>query len=419
MIPTKTLRFWGFEEHPFADNILRNGLLKLFVDRNEELTDVEDALGHSRVVGVYGSLGIGKSSFLQKLRHVLNQAGFPVAYIHLTADSEETLYREILAGLLMLVLSKELAIKRTRGFSAKQEAERLIASVNESRGSNFGGKFLGLLGGDLKEERRKQVASHSESSARTTIGTIFEALKTPLVIVLDDFEKLRYASSGKQRDYFPILSRFVGTLEEVFNHKDVSFVVSMDNHVESLVERNRKKGEAFAFSLNSLIRLPSLELKDLRDFIHVRLNAYRWRGTVSDFITEEAFMALALASSSNPRWVVRILAEAMKAVADDSRRKKQIDLKAIQIASAKVGSELDAKDWIILKYIRKNGKGSASDDGLREVLDFKKPKRPDGYHASVDRRLRAIAAGLRLRFDEVPTGTTKKHVLRLPEVQLD
>ena len=130
-------------------------------------------------------------------------------------------------------------------------------------------------------------------------------------------------------------------------------------------------------------------------------------------------MALALASSSNPRWVVRILAEAMKAVADDSRRKKQIDLKAIQIASAKVGSELDAKDWIILKYIRKNGKGSASDDGLREVLDFKKPKRPDGYHASVDRRLRAIAAGLRLRFDEVPTGTTKKHVLRLPEVQLD
>ena len=140
---------------------------------------------------------------------------------------------------------------------------------------------------------------------------------------------------------------------------------------------------------------------------------------MSDFIAEEAFVALALASSSNPRWVVRILAEAMKTVADSKRRKKQIDLRAIQSGAEKAGSRLDVKDWIILDYIRKNGEGSASDDGLRAALGFKKPKRPDGYHASVDRRLRAIAAGLRLQFDEVPTGTTKKHVLRLPEFQLD
>lgn len=46
MIPTKTLKFWGFREHPFADNILREDLLKLFINRETELSNVEDALGH-------------------------------------------------------------------------------------------------------------------------------------------------------------------------------------------------------------------------------------------------------------------------------------------------------------------------------------------------------------------------------------
>lgn len=92
MIPSKTLKFWGFKEHPFADNILRDGLLKLFVNRETEISDAEDALGHSRIVGVYGGLGVGKSSFLQKLKQTLNKDGYPVAYVHLTADSEETLY---------------------------------------------------------------------------------------------------------------------------------------------------------------------------------------------------------------------------------------------------------------------------------------------------------------------------------------
>ena len=52
MIPSKTLKYWGFNEHPFADNILRDGLLKLLVNRETDLSDAEDALGHSRIVGV-------------------------------------------------------------------------------------------------------------------------------------------------------------------------------------------------------------------------------------------------------------------------------------------------------------------------------------------------------------------------------
>lgn len=419
MIPSKTLTYWGFKDHPFADNILREGLLKLFVNRTVELSDVEDALGYSRVVGLYGGLGVGKSSFLQKLRMNLSDHKFPVAYVHLTADSEGTLYREILAELLVLILKRNLTTKRITDFKAKEEAQRLVASVTESRGSNFGGKFMGLLGGDLNEEKRNQINSHDESSARLSIRKIFDALKSPLVVILDDFEKLRYESSGKQRDYFPILSRFIGTLEEVFNHHEVSFVVSMDNHVESMIGKSSKNKEAFAFSLNKLIHLPTFELTHLRDFIQVRLKTYGWRGKIPDFIDEEAFLALAIASGSHPRRAVRVLAEAMKYVADAGSKNKRINLEAILHGSQKSDCALDVKDWSIIEYIRKGGEGSASDVGLRNALGFKKPKRQDGYHASVDRRLKDIASKLRLTFDEVPTGTTKKHVLRLPEILLD
>lgn len=419
MIPSKTLKYWNFKEHPFADNILRDGLLKLFVNRETQLSDTEDALGHSRIVGVYGGLGVGKSSFLQKLKQRLNKDGYPVAYVHLTADSEETLYREMLAEVLVLILSKKLNLKRINGFKAADEAIRLVASVSESRGANFGGKFLGTIGGDLKENKQTQVDAHTEASARVTLKTIFDGLKSPLIVVLDDFEKLRYQSSGKQRDYFPILSRFIGTLEEIFNHKDVSFVVSMDNHVESLIEKSQKNKEAFAFSLNSLIELPNLELPHLRDFLSVRLKAHGWKQKTGQFINTDAFLALALASGTNPRWIVRILAEAMKLVSNRKRKTKQIDLRVIKDAAKNAGNQLDAKDWIVVNHILKYGEGSANDDALRQALGFKKPKRPDGYHASVERRLKTVAASLRLDFDEVPTGTTKKNVLRITEVNLD
>lgn len=419
MIPSKTLKFWGFREHPFADNILRDGLLKLFVNRKTELSDTEDALGHSRIAGVYGGLGVGKSSFLQKLKHTLNKDGYPVAYVHLTADSEETLYREMLAEVLLLNLAGDLKLKRVAGFKAKDEAIRLVASVSKSRGANFGGKFLGLLGGDLTEDKQTQVEAHTEASARVTLKTIFDSLKSPLIVMLDDFEKLRYQSSGKQRDYFPILSRFIGTMEEIFNHKDLSFVVSMDSHVESLIERSRKKKEAFAFSLNSLIELRNLELLHVRDFLKVRLKKLGWKQKTADFITTEAFLALALASGTNPRWIVRIMAEAMKLVADKKRKRQAIDLTIMKQACEKAGSALDAKDWIVVLHILKGKEGSANNDSLRKALGFKKPKRKDGYHASVERRLKTVAASFRLEFDEVPTGTTKKNVLRLPEVKLD
>lgn len=415
MIPSKTLEYWGFKQHPFADNILRGDLLKLFVDRETELGDVEDALGHSRVVGVFGGLGVGKSSFLHKLKQELNRAEFPVAYVQLTADSETTLYREILTELLLLQLDGSLQLKRTRGFNAKDEAQRMAATIQKSRGSTFGGKFMGLLGGELKEEKRTLIGAHDENSACQVLRKIFVATKTPLIIVLDDFEKLSYHQTNHRTSYLPVLSRFVNTLEESLNHPSVSFVVSMDSQIERLLDRSSRNGEAFAFSLNCLVKLSNLRLSDLQEFLRVRLETHGWKKGLAAFISNEAFLALALASGSNPRWVVRILAEAMKLVAAaPANGPKLIDHPTVSAACKNVGKPLDARNWTVVSHLLKHGQGSASDERLREALNYRKSKQGDGYHASVHRRLKKVAKTFRIDFEESRSGSPPQKILRIP-----
>ena len=115
-----------------------------------------------------------------------------------------------------------------------------------------------------------------------------------------------------------------------------------------------------------------------------------------------------------------MLAEALKiVVGKKGNTKRQIDVNSMRAAAERARSSLDEKNWGVMTYLRKHGESSASDDGLRRSLDYKKASRADGYHPSVDRRLREVAKKLRLDFDEVPTGRTKKKVLRFPTFSLD
>jgi hypothetical protein len=190
----------------------------------------------------------------------------------------------------------------------------------------------------------------------------------------------------------------------------------MNNTVESHLTKSRKSGGEFAFSLHSLCRLPNLSIEDIHDLLRVRLRAHGWKGGVPAFLSKEAFLALALASSNHPRRAVRVLAEAMRAVADTRKATRRIDLRSMREGAANADCPLDEKDWLVLDFLSTNGQASANDAGLRKALDYATPKRADGYSASVDRRLRSVAVKLRLEFFEVPSGRTKKHVLFFPEL---
>ena len=414
MILTPTLQYWGFKEHPFADNILRGDLVGLFVDREIELARVEDCLGRSRVVGVHGKLGVGKSSFLHKLCENLVKAEVPVVYVHLNADSEQTLYRELLTELLVSMEIGALHTKNMPGFKPQEEAQRLHASVASSRGADYGAKLAGL-GGNFVENRTASYPMHTEATARESIRRIFDGIKTHTVIIFDDFEKLRYETSGKTRDYFPILSRFVSTIEELLNRQNITFVISMDDQVERLIEAEHKKGGKFAFSLNSLCQIPTLSLDHLWEMVATRLKHYGWKGKPADFMDDDAFYALAVASANHPRKAVHILAEAMLCAASSKGGKRQLGADAILKGAAQARMPVDKRDWLAIQYLLKHGESSNSDDAMREHLGYQR-KTNTAYHTSVDRKLNAIASALRLDFEKTSTGKTVKKLLRLPKV---
>lgn len=98
-IITPVLKYWGFRKHPFDDYILKGQSLNLFVDREDELHRLHNALSN-RLTGIYGSQGVGKSSFLRKFGEVLENYSLAVAYVHLTGTTEKALYREILTTIL-------------------------------------------------------------------------------------------------------------------------------------------------------------------------------------------------------------------------------------------------------------------------------------------------------------------------------
>ncbi|MEO0447314.1 MAG: hypothetical protein AAF191_14675 [Verrucomicrobiota bacterium] len=191
MIQTKTLKFWGLKTHPFKDQVLRDSNLDLFVGRSIQLATAEDALAHSRLIGIHGGLGVGKSSFLYRFQQALAEEDIPVGYLKLTADSESTLYRELVTEALVLLKAGTISVKSNAKLKPDAERHRLQASITESRGSNFSGKIAGLLGGDLRENTSSKVDPHDEDSARLTLARIIQYLKGNLVFVISQSTGIR------------------------------------------------------------------------------------------------------------------------------------------------------------------------------------------------------------------------------------
>ncbi len=409
MIPTKTLKFWGFRQHPFADNTLKGDSLKLFVAREVELEDLEDALGHSRIAGVYGTLGVGKSSFLQKLRIKLEESGNAVALVSLTADSKETFFREVLSNILFLYQEKKIQLKTAPRVNIEQERLRMEATVAQTRGADFGGRLIGI-GGDLKESRSIEVSPHTEFSAISVVDKLFEASQIPLIVILDDFEKLQYWPSAGKQEHLSILSRFIATLDDNLTRDTVTFVISMDDQVTDLVANARKRGGSFSFALNHLIQLPNLKPQELADLIRIRLKAQGWNKPLRDFIPEDSFWALCLASENHPRRALNLIAEGMKQVAMRQSKEKRIDLGDMLEATKKIGEAIDAQDWLIVGHLAKSGGGSESDVTFQKAVGL--TRNP------LSKRISKLNGPLGLEIENVKLGKTYKLIYSLPQIDL-
>lgn len=390
MIRTKTLKFWKLNKHPFRDDALDEHTMGLFVGRQKALDDLIDAVAHSKLIGIYGTLGAGKSSFLRRLRKELAAEKLANGYVHYSADSENTLFRELLAEVLFLYHKKTLKLKKGTDISIKDELLRMNATVAVAKGANFGGKIkplVGEIGGDFTEETTKTYAPHDEDSARSSVQILLESANQPVVLILDDFEKLRYETSGETRDYFSILSRFATTLEGFQGEHELVFIASMDDLVIEHVKATQKRKGHFAFSMNHLYELPHLPVDEIVDLIRARLKSVGYRMRISNFLTQEAFWALIIASGRNTRLVIKLMAEAMKHCANRGSD-HLISIKDMKFAALDCKVTIDEKALTVATYLSEHKETSAYDDKLREAAQYAKPKGEHATNRQFERKLK-------------------------------
>jgi len=381
----------------------------MFVDREDEIFDVEDALAYSRVVGVHGTLGVGKSSFLRKLSDRITTQGHALAFVHLTADSRESFYREMLRQVLLACKDGTIVLKRGHGVDIHDELVLLDTSITDTLGSALEGGVIAAKG-KIDKSRATRKDSHTESTAIQILAHVFANLKGKLIVILDDFEKLQYASSSTSGDYLPLLSRFVSTLEDRLSHDSVSFVVSLDDQFTVLADQTKKRGGAFAFSLNALVQLRNFSPQRVIDLIDARLRHVGWKKSVFDFIPLESFWALSLASQNHPRRILRILAESMKIITKH-KRPMRIDSSTLSEAALATEDFIDDRDLQIIYHLAQFGGASESDRAFLKALGFKS-------RSAISRRLSHLQDAIHLQTQKVRSGRTQKIVYLLPELHL-
>ena len=406
---TKTLQFWGFKEHPFGEGMLEGDSLQLFIDRDDELNDLEDAL-HNRVTGIYGTLGVGKSTFLNKFATNPSVRGLPIALVRLPSESGDSLYREILAEVLTLVLKGRLKVKGGPRIDWKKELVRLDGTVAYSRTSEFGAQAV--FKGTISEKQSKETVQHTESTASRLLRTIIQHASKSFVVILDDFHNLEMGHAGKGRGYFPVLGRLLTTIFQHFNHRNVSFVVTLDQEIDKHIKRSRSRnGGAFAFSIGDFVRIDPLDLSYVFDLIKVRLSIQGWKKEVAHFISEDAFFTLALCGEGHPRRVLRLLRYAMQSVAKSrsKNREKKIQQNHIEIAARKAGESFDKTDFTIVRYLASHGPTSASDEAFENAVGIKR--------TSLRPRLKSLQKKIRLRANRVKVDRTTQVLYSLPSFE--
>lgn len=404
-IITPVLRYWGFSKHPFDDFILKGNTLSLFVDREDEVFSLQNALT-TRLVAVYGSQGVGKSTFLRKTKEALEKTDTAVVYIQMTGTTEHALYREILAGILKSIIEGKIAISKLK-INVKNELERLEKSIRYARETSFGANMIAT--GTVKEISQTDIEQHTEDTSRKAICDIITHKTNPFVVIVDDLERVKlFAESDEQ--YCRFISGFSRTVDEVFSDQGVCFVVSLDEEFVAKIDKNLPddNGE-ISFSFGDLIRIPTFNPEYVLEIIRVRLKDSSWKKDVSDFITEEAFWCLCLASEGHPRKLLSVLRAAMELVAKN-KGSRIIEKEVILSAANKRKRRVDEKDYQIIMYLQNKGPSSASDTEFQKSVCLTR--------VPLSERIKTLSSKVYLENSRIQSGSSIKDIISLPKVTM-
>ncbi len=365
-IPERTpvVKYWNLLKDPFKDKALSGPRLSLFVARDKEIADLLDGIDNS-LIGVFGSLGIGKTSFLNKSYDVLKAEGnCNVIYIDLGDCMSRNIYSALLKELLSAVKNKTIKIKKGT-ISVNDELERLESKIIHS--STISGGANTVIKAEVTDGRTTEVSQHTEESSKLLVRTLLEAVESRLVILIDDIERIKYVLADQELSYLNTVSAFTMTFKELSNEL-VSIVVTLDDHFANLVDNERSGGSgAFSFSFGELIELQNFKPIEIKNIIEIRLTDAGWKKQIQDFIEADTFLLLCAATGGQPRKVFKVLRESMRYISRNSRTTK-IDNNILLYGVKQAKYILDETDISIIIYLKENGAVSPSDKNFQNII---------------------------------------------------
>ena len=224
---------------PSEDRLGRVPLAESFV-RQILQADASEGL----VVGVLGPWGSGKTSFANLVRHHLISKSIPVLNFNPWLFSGT----EHLVQAFFFELSGYFKFKRSRA-----DISRMIYRYLEClSAAPFVGRSAGLLSWISRLWKRNQSNRSQLEETRDKIRTALEQQDGPVVIILDDLDRL---TEGEIRDVFRLV-RLTASFPNII------YVLAFDRHqVEKALEQNKVTGREYLEKIVQIV----LDLPEVSD----------------------------------------------------------------------------------------------------------------------------------------------------------
>ncbi len=403
---TPVLEYWKFTKAPFEDYTLLQDSLHLFVNRNAELKSLHNSITN-RLTGVLGAQGVGKSSLLRKFFYFIKDKISSI-YVR-TGVSELTIYREILKELLNSLKINKLKVKKGFSIDVEFELKRLEYSIKATKQAQLGAKVF-IIDGKTIKTTGESIEAHSEDTACLLIRDIIDNLTLPLIIFIDDLERLK-AFVKEKSEYYRFISMLAINIDEMFNKRKVAFILSLDiDYFYAIKSNNDDSDNSVGFSFSTFIKLNNFPPGDFANIIKKRLNDSGWKKNLNDFITSGAFWILIYAVQGHPRKAFRILQMAIEFI-ENQKLPLQITEDCISEVLKSHDEEINKNDLKIIKFLSLHGSYSPSDEEFKKAININR--------SSLLKRLKSISEEkIILKIETKTIGNTQKDLYSLPDINL-
>jgi hypothetical protein len=321
-------RHFGLKTDPFTTLSLQKHNLGYFVGREALIDRLLSAMFSVSNIGVAGEPGVGKSSLMQLLKSRVPSRFFCVS-IGVPVDDASYFLSELLRELLVVI----------------PPVPKL----------NF--KEIG---------RRLEGGEMSKNAVFSVIRSIVSRLKKPLLVFVDDLEKIksdRIQHLTRSEKTLQLLEELKGLLEL----PNVGFLMALQEEFYGKVSQVVKEGaEPTVLGLfKNVVLVEKFGHSELKEILSLRLKQAGFKKSLEDFLEPEALTLALSLSSGNPRRFMYLMSEAM--YRGFKRRASWVEFQDL-FEAVNEHLKLDLVCKKLLYFLAKSGRAVASNTDLQSFM---------------------------------------------------